>query len=136
MRCARLRIARRVTGVRIVANPQKAKGDRAELEAAKLLTDLLGAPVQRKLGAGRTEDTGDLYGVTNTVVEVKSYKDVTAGIRSAMGGLEAKRVNANVAHAVALIRRPGGEWVAVMTVNQWAKYHVNSLDTNTTPGVP
>jgi hypothetical protein len=32
-----------------MANPQKAKGDRAELEAA-LLTEFLGLPVRRRLG--------------------------------------------------------------------------------------
>ena len=35
-----------------MANPQKAKGDKAELEAAALLTEALGLPVRRKLGLG------------------------------------------------------------------------------------
>ena len=105
-----------------MSNPSKAKGDRAELEVAKLLSDLLGVPVRRRLGAGRTDDTGDLDGVDNHIVEVKSYADVTAGIRSALGGLERKKVAANVEHAVGLIRRPGGEWVCVMPIAQWVAY--------------
>ena len=105
-----------------MSNPSKAKGDRAELEVAKLLTDRLGVPVRRRLGAGRTDDTGDLDGVDNHIVEVKSYADVGAGIRSALGGLERKRTAAGVDNAVGLIRRPGGEWVAVMPLAQWCKY--------------
>jgi len=105
-----------------VSNPSKAKGDRAELEVAKMLTELLGVPVRRRLGAGRTDDTGDLDGVDNHIVEVKSYADVTAGIRSALSGLERKRIAANVDNAVGLIRRPGGEWVVVMTISQWVAY--------------
>jgi len=105
-----------------MSNPSKAKGDRAELEAAKLLSELLGVPVRRRLGAGRTDDVGDLDGVDNHIVEVKSYADVTAGMRSALGSLERKRTAAGVDHAVGLIRRPGGEWVAVMPIAQWVAY--------------
>ena len=87
-----------------------------------MLTELLGVPVRRRLGAGRTDDTGDLDGVDNHIVEVKSYADVTAGIRSALSGLERKRIAANVDNAVGLIRRPGGEWVCVMPISQWVAY--------------
>ena len=105
-----------------MSNPSKAKGDRAELEVAKLLSDLLGAPVRRRLGAGRLDDTGDIDGVDNHVIEVKSYSDFPAGLRSALGGLDAKAANAGVDHAVGVLRRPGGEFVVVMTVHQWIKY--------------
>lgn len=105
-----------------MSNPQKRKGDFAELELAKLLSELLGVPVRRRLGAGRLDDTGDIDGVDNHVIEVKSYADVTAGIRSALGGLERKKIAANVDHAVGLIRRPGGEWVCVMPIAQWVAY--------------
>ena len=105
-----------------MSNPSKAKGDRGELEAAKLLTELLGVPVRRRLGAGRTDDVGDLDGVVGHVVEVKSYADFPAGVRSALGGLERKKINADVDNAVGLIRRPGGEWVVVMTIAQWTAY--------------
>jgi hypothetical protein len=42
-----------------VTNPQKAKGDKAELEIARILHGELGLPVRRKLGAGRSDDAGD-----------------------------------------------------------------------------
>ena len=106
-----------------MTNPQKTKGDKAEREIAGLLDALIGGNVRRKLGAGRADDTGDLYGIPNTVAEVKSYANVATGIRSAMAGLELKRINAQADHAVAFIRRPGGEWLAVTTVEQWATYH-------------
>src|SRR5690606_27626946 len=60
----------------LMANPQKNKGDKAELEAARLLADLTGWPVRRKLGAGRADDTGDLDNVPDTTVQVKDYTDV------------------------------------------------------------
>jgi hypothetical protein len=41
-----------------MTNPAKAKGDRAELEAAEILSDLLGVPVRRRLCAGRKDDVG------------------------------------------------------------------------------
>ena len=106
-----------------MTNPQKSKGDKAERELAALLDALIGGGVRRKLGAGRSDDTGDIHGVPDTVVEVKSYADVAAGISSAMAGLDVKRINAGATHAVAFIRRPGGEWLAVMTPDQWATYH-------------
>lgn len=105
-----------------MSNPSKAKGDRAELEVAKMLSELLCVPVRRRLGAGRTDDTGDIDGVANHVIEVKSYSDFPAGLRSALGGLERKRANAGVDHAVGLVRRPGGEWVCVMPIAQWVAY--------------
>lgn len=45
-----------------MSNPLKRKGDAAELEAARIIHDLLGFPARRKLGAGRLDDTGDIDG--------------------------------------------------------------------------
>ena len=52
-----------------MTSPAKRKGDAAELEAAAILTDLLGYNVRRKLGAGRADDTGDMDGIPLTVVQ-------------------------------------------------------------------
>lgn len=46
-----------------MTSPSKRKGDAAELEAARLIADLIGRPVERALGAGRKTDTGDIFGV-------------------------------------------------------------------------
>jgi hypothetical protein len=103
-------------------NPQKAKGDRAELEAAAMLTDLLGVPVRRKLGAGRADDTGDLDGVPGHVVQVASWADTAAAARVKPKGAEQQRRNAGARHAATLIRFRGGQWRVVLTVEQWSRY--------------
>jgi hypothetical protein len=105
-----------------MANPQKQKGDRAELEAASLLTELLGVPVRRKLGAGRADDTGDLDGVPGHVVQVASWADTAAAARVKPREAEQQRINASADHAASLVRFRGGAWRVVLTVEQWAKY--------------
>lgn len=59
----------------------KVKGDRVEREAAKLIADLLGYRVRRKLGAGRVDDEGDLEGIPSTVVQVAAWKDLSRALR-------------------------------------------------------
>lgn len=103
-------------------NRQKAKGDRAEREAADLLTDTLNTPVRRKLGAGRQDDTGDLDGVPGHVVQIASWVDVAAAARIKPPEAEQQRINANAAHAATLVRFRGGTWRVVLTVEQWARY--------------
>ena len=53
-----------------MTNKAKIKGDKAEREAAALLSRLLGIRVERRFGAGQKLDTGDLEGIPNTVVQV------------------------------------------------------------------
>jgi len=105
-----------------VTNPQKAKGDRAELEAAAILTDLLGVPVRRKLGAGRIDDTGDLDGVPGHVVQVASWADTAAAARVKPKEAEQQRINAQATHAATLVRFRGGTWRVVLTLEQWSRY--------------
>jgi len=103
-----------------VTNPQKNKGDRAELEAARLLADRTGWNVRRKLGAGRADDTGDLDNVPDTTVQVKDYADVLRAIREGLPALRVQQANAGTPFAALLVRRRGGEWIAVMDLNQLA----------------
>jgi hypothetical protein len=103
-------------------NPQKAKGDRAELEAAALLTEILGLPVRRKLGAGRADDTGDLDGVPGHVVQVASWADTAAAARVKPPEAEQQRINAQADHAATLVRFRGGTWRVVLTLEQWSRY--------------
>jgi Holliday junction resolvase len=103
-------------------NPQKAKGDRAEREAAEILTDLLGVPVRRKLGAGRQDDTGDLDGVPDHIVQVADWKDTAAAARIKPPEAEQQRIHANATHAATLVRFRGGTWRIVLTLEQWARY--------------
>jgi len=101
-------------------HPSKRRGDKAELEIARILHDLTGDDVKRKLGAGRAEDTGDLHGLTDTTAEVKSYTDVLRGIREGLDDLEAEHANAGTPYAVLFVRRRGGQWIAIQTIPQWA----------------
>jgi hypothetical protein len=106
-----------------MANPQKNKGDSAEREIAALVNSLTGWPTRRKLGAGRADDTGDIDGIPDCTAQVKNYTDIGRAVREALHDLEQQRLNAGTTHAVAFIRRPGGRWIAVQTIEQWATSH-------------
>lgn len=110
-----------------MTSPSKVKGDTAEREIAKILADQLGLPVRRKLGAGRADDCGDLDGLPNVCAQVKSFKDVTRAIREALADLPAQQANAGATHGVAFIRRPGGNWIAVMPIDRWATLYREAL---------
>jgi hypothetical protein len=103
-----------------VSHPSKSKGDRAELEAAAKLVELTGWPVRRKLGAGRTDDTGDLDGIPDTTIQVKNYRDQARAIRETLTELPQQQANAGTPFAAGLIRRPGGHYFAVLTLEQLA----------------
>jgi hypothetical protein len=110
-----------------VANPAKRKGDAAEREIATQLENLLGFNVRRKLGAGRADDTGDLDGLPDCTAQVKNFADVTRAIREGLAGLEAQQANANTTHGVVFVRRPGGRWIAVQTVEAWAALYREAI---------
>ena len=105
-----------------MANPPKKKGDRGELEAAAILTDLLGLPVRRKLGAGRADDAGDLDGIPGHVAQVANWADTAAAARVKPPEAEQQRINAQADHAATLVRFRGGTWRVVLTLEQWARY--------------
>lgn len=98
-----------------MSNPQKRKGDKAELEAARLLSDLLGYDVKRALGAGRAEDVGDLFGIPETVVQVKNFKNIARAVTEARDGADEQARNAGVPFRTGMVRHPGGTWSMVMT---------------------
>jgi hypothetical protein len=113
-----------------VTSPQGRKGNRAETEAATLLTDLTGYPVRRKLGAGRTDDVGDLDGIPDHVVQVCDWRDVARAIRVKPIEAETQRGNAAAGYAVTFVRLRGGVWRAVLTPEQFVSY----LHATTTEG--
>lgn len=110
-----------------MTSPAKRKGDSAEREIAAILADQLGIAVRRKLGAGRTDDEGDLDGIPNVAVEVKSYRDVARAIRDGLDDSVREQSNAGTDHGVAFIRRPGGRWFAAMTVEQWCSLYREAI---------
>ena len=103
-----------------MAHPSARKGARAELELAHELSDRLGIRVERKLGAGRAEDTGDLYGLEDWTAEVKNYRSVTEAINAGLADLAREQANAGTPFGVCFVRRPGGRWIAVMDLDQFA----------------
>jgi hypothetical protein len=105
-----------------MTHPSKRKGDSAELEAARLLAEHTGYPVRRKLGAGRTDDCGDLDGIPDTCIQVKAYRDITRAIREVLDELPGQQTNSGATFGFGMVRRPGGRWLLVMSVEQGATY--------------
>ena len=105
-----------------MTNAAKAKGDRAELEAAAVLADELGFAIRRKLGAGRLDDVGDLDGLPETVVQVAAWADVLRAVREKPIAAELQRERAGVTFAATMVRLRGGVWRVVLTPEQFATW--------------
>lgn len=110
-----------------MTSSQRVKGNKAEREAASLLHELTGFPVRRRLQEGRADDAGDLEGLPGVCVQVKNYRDIGAAIRDALGSLEEQRTNAGTTFAVALVRRPGGRFLAVMEPEHFATLYREAI---------
>lgn len=110
-----------------MSNPNKRKGDSAEREVATLLSDGLGFKVRRKLGAGRADDTGDLDGLPDCTAQVKNYQDIARAIREGLAALEVQQKNSGTIYGVLFVRRRGGTWIAVQTLDQWMTSFRDSL---------
>ena len=110
-----------------MTNPQKRKGDSAERELAKHLSDLLGFTVRRKLGAGRQDDEGDLDGLPDCTAQAKNYTDVLRAIREGLPAVEQQQKNAATTHGVLFVRRRGGQWIAIQTLTQWVDTYRETL---------
>ena len=102
-----------------MANPQKKKGDKAEREAAELLTKVTGFEWQRNLSAGIPGDVGDIYGIPNCVVQVCDWKDKNRACLVKPREVEIQRENAGVDFVASMVRFRGGEWRVVLTPEQF-----------------
>ena len=100
---------------------QKRKGDRAENEAATLLTRLLHRPIRRLLGAGRHDDHGDLDGIDGWAIQVADWTDLARAVRQKPLDAELQAAHHARTHGAALIRLRGGEFRVVMTPETWAR---------------
>jgi len=112
-----------------MVNASKAKGDRAELEAVRAITelcpDLIVWNAQRMLGAGRKEDIGDLLVFPDAAVQVKAFKAtaLSAGLYSAASGATEQAQRARHPFALGLVLVPRARlagavrWAA--SVNEW-----------------
>tara|TARA_B100000927_G_scaffold949_1_gene931 strand:+ start:1078 stop:1413 length:336 start_codon:yes stop_codon:yes gene_type:complete len=102
-----------------MTNPQKRKGDKAEREAAELLTEVTGFQCQRNLAAGIPEDVGDIYGIPNTVIQVCDWADKNRACLVKPREVETQRENAGVDFATTMVRFRGGNWRVVLTPEQF-----------------
>lgn len=116
-----------------MTNRAKNKGDAAERELAAVLSDLLGFTVRRKLGAGRADDTGDLDGIPDTVIQVANWNNALRAVREKPLGAEDQRANADATFAVTAVRLVGGIWRFVLTPEQFCTYVRNSIRTQPAP---
>ena len=107
-------------------NPQKNKGDKAEREAADVLSLETKYKVERRFGAGQDNDKGDLVGIPNFCVQVADWQNKSAACLIKPREVEQQRKNAGVDYAMTMIRFRGGHWRVVMTVEQFGKL-VNEL---------
>ncbi len=103
-----------------MAHPSKLKGDRAERELERILADLLGFEVRRKLGAGRRDDMGDIDGLPNTVIQVTGNRDATKAFRLKPLECAEQQARAGALFGVTAVRLHGGIWRFVQTEDQFA----------------
>ena len=109
-------------------NSRKNKGDKAEREAAELLSKATGYQVRRQLGAGRLDDIGDLDGIPETVVQVADWQDKNAACLQKPREAEMQRWHAKKKYAASMIRWRGGNWIIVMTIEQFARLISSAVD--------
>lgn len=102
-----------------MTSSSKRKGDNAELEVQTLLREELGVPARRVLGAGRTDDRGDIEGVPDTVVQVAAWSDLDRAVREKLPEVARQQANAGATHGALFCRRRGGHYVVVMTPEAW-----------------
>ena len=109
-------------------NPSKRKGDAAELEAARIVATELGVDARRALGAGRAEDTGDIWWPGQTLtLQVKNYRNITLAVADGLDGATRQQANAGTPYGAAMIRRPGGHWFFAQTVGQFMAMYRETL---------
>jgi hypothetical protein len=103
-----------------VTGSAKRKGDAAEREAAAVLYDELGIPVRRLLGAGRTDDVGDLD-LPGFAVQVAWWpSDTLRAFRQKPAECETQQTNGDKPYGMSMIRMNGGLWRCVQTPAQFA----------------
>ena len=112
-----------------MTNKAKIKGDKAEREAAALLSELLGIKVERRFGAGQKLDTGDLEGIPNTIVQVCDLANKNDAVLRKPREAEQQRINAGVDHAITMVRfkkikgqEEWDNWRIVLTPKQYKKH--------------
>lgn len=99
-------------------HPNRRKGLKAEREVAGLLSDEFGVKVTRRYNLGSPEDLGDLI-LENTTIQVANYADIGRAIREKLPETVAQQERAGSLFGALFCRRRGGEYLVILTVNQW-----------------
>jgi hypothetical protein len=103
-----------------MTNPQKRKGDAAELEVQRMFRDHLGImSARRMLGAGRTDDVGDIAGVPDLTIQVAAWANVATAVRVKPVECEQQQARAGTNHGCTFLRLRGGLWRVVQTEQQF-----------------
>ena len=98
-----------------MANPQKAKGDRAERECSANLTEHTKFRVTRRFGAGQKDDAGDLVGIPDMAIQVCDWKSTSEALRIKPEEADQQAINACQRYGVTAIRLRGGKYRYVFT---------------------
>jgi Holliday junction resolvase len=107
------------------------KGMNAEREAAAIIHDLCGWNVRRIESPGSQHDTGDLFGVPDTVVQVVAWADTLAAVRTKPLEAETQRERAQVSYVATFVKLPRAGWRVVLTPEQWATLARSATADNT-----
>ncbi len=119
-----------------MTSPSKRKGNKAELEVQAMLREHLGVPARRALGAGRSDDMGDIDGVPDTAIQVANWADLNRAVRTKLPTLERQMANAGATHGALFCRRVGGKWVVAMTPEMWFALIREALDLKPNDDIP
>ena len=106
-----------------MVNRNKEKGARAERELAALVSELLGVPARRALGAGRADDVGDVYGVPHCAIQVANWQNIATALRVKPIDADIQAANARVPFSATFLRLRGGEFRVALSVDMWATYY-------------
>ena len=113
-----------------MANPSKNKGDKAERDAVayflETVPDLCVTKAMRMLGAGRSEDVGDLHVFTDTAIQVRAYKmdSIGAAVRSSAKDSVTQAGHGDKDYALGMVPYPRAragsvKWLACVDVDAW-----------------
>ena len=86
-----------------MTNSSKVKGSQYERDVVAYLKAHGFPKAQRRYGAGATNDTGDVHGVPDFVLELKAEKAID--LAGYMDETETEKLNANETYGAAIIKR-------------------------------
>jgi len=113
--------------VTLTAAGRKRKGDLAEREVLQLLRTLLGEHLVRCRLEG-DNDHGDISGLTECALQVKSYADITRAVREGLAGVAKQKQNAGVDWGCVWIRRRGGKYFVAMDAVDWVSMYRAAIE--------